>query len=102
MYTILRNKAIGQVTYFYRFYLTRAMVYCGMADRYYRELTPWQDMINLGLTTFAEKPEPTRSDGHGWSASPNYEFLATICGIKPLTPGFNSILIQHALESFKW
>jgi alpha-L-rhamnosidase len=97
MNRIFRNKAIGQVTYFYRFYLTRAIVHCDMADLYYSELTPWHDMINLGLTTFAEKPEPTRSDCHGWSASPNYEFLATICGIKPLTPGFNSILIQPAL-----
>ena len=35
-------------------------------------------MLQLGLTTWAEKPEPTRSDSHAWSAHPNYGLLATI------------------------
>ena len=32
-------------------------------------------MLALGLTTWAEKSEPTRSDAHAWGASPNVEFL---------------------------
>jgi len=97
MKKLLEDKTIGQVTFFYRFYLTQALKKAGMADLYYSELTPWRDMLKLGLTTFAEKPEPTRSDCHAWSASPNYDFLATICGIEPGAPGFSKVLIKPAL-----
>ena len=97
MKKLLEDKSIGQVTFFYRFYLTQALKKAGMADLYYSELGPWRDMLKLGLTTFAEKPEPTRSDCHAWSASPNYDFLATICGIVPDAPGFSKVLIKPAL-----
>jgi len=97
MKNLLKDKSIGQVTFFYRFYLTQALKKSGMSDLYYSELTPWREMLKLGLTTFAEKPEPTRSDCHAWSASPNYDFLATICGIMPDAPGFSKVLIKPAL-----
>jgi alpha-L-rhamnosidase len=94
---LLNDKNIGQVTFFYRFYLIQALKKAGLADLYYQELNPWREMLKLGLTTFAEKPEPTRSDCHAWSASPNYDFLATICGIMPAAPGFEQVLIKPAL-----
>lgn len=97
MHKLLSDKTIGQVTLFYRFYLTQALKKAEMADLYYSELTPWRDMLKLGLTTFAEKSEPTRSDCHAWSASPSYDFLATICGIMPAKPGFQEVLIKPAL-----
>ena len=97
MKNILYDSTLSQATFYYRFYLTRAMVKAGMADLYYSQLTPWRDMLKIGLTTFAEKPDPTRSDCHAWSASPEYDFLATICGIMPASPGFKTVTIEPAL-----
>ncbi|MDE3184392.1 MAG: alpha-L-rhamnosidase N-terminal domain-containing protein [Bacteroidota bacterium] len=97
MKNILYDTSLSQATFYYRFYLTRAMVKAGMADLYYSQLTPWRDMLKIGLTTFAEKPDPTRSDCHAWSASPEYDFLATICGIMPDAPGFKKVRIEPAL-----
>ncbi len=97
MQKILDDKSLIQATIYYRFYLTRALIKAGMADLYYSQLQPWRDMLKVGLTTFAEKNEPTRSDCHAWSASPNYDFLATICGIMPDKPGFSSVRIKPAL-----
>jgi len=94
---LLTDTGIGQVTFFYRFYLVQALQKAGLADLYYRQLGPWRKMISLGLTTFAEKPGPTRSDCHAWSASPNYDFLATICGIMPAAPGFGKVLVKPAM-----
>lgn len=54
-------------------------------------------MLAMGLTTFAENPEPTRSDCHAWSASPLYEFLSMTCGIRPAEPGFKSVRIEPFL-----
>jgi alpha-L-rhamnosidase len=101
MNKILNDQSLTQATFYYRFYLNRAMVQAGMADLYYSQLAPWRDMLKIGLTTFAEKPEPTRSDCHAWSSSPLYDFLATICGIMPDAPGFSSVRIAPALGELK-
>ncbi len=87
------DTTLAQATFYYRFYLTRALKKVGLGDRYSRMLGPWKQMLDLGLTTFAENPEPTRSDCHAWSSSPNYDFLATICGIEPAAPGFSKVRI---------
>jgi alpha-L-rhamnosidase len=97
MEKILSDSTLQQATFYFRFYLNQAMKAAGMADRYYSQLGPWRQMLKIGLTTFAEKPEPTRSDCHAWSASPEYDFLATICGIMPDAPGFGRVLIRPAM-----
>ena len=83
-----------QSTFYYKFYLFRAMKKVGKADSYITMLKPWYDMLDMGLTTFAENPEPTRSDCHAWSASPVYDLLATVCGVEPAEPNFKSIKIE--------
>lgn len=88
---------IAQSTYYFRFYLAEALKKVGMADRYTSMLGPWEEMLDLGLSTFAEKPDPTRSDCHAWSASPNYHLLSLVCGIEPTTPGFKTVRIAPAL-----
>jgi alpha-L-rhamnosidase len=94
---ILTDASLTQATFYYRFYLTQALKKTGKADLYYQQLAPWKDMLKIGLTTFAEQAEPTRSDCHAWSASPNYDFLATICGIMPSKAGFSGVKIEPAL-----
>jgi alpha-L-rhamnosidase len=54
-------------------------------------------MLELGLTTVPETPEPTRSDSHAWSAHPNYGLLATVLGVRPGEPGFRSVRIEPHL-----
>lgn len=88
------DKSLTQATYYFRFYLHRAMKHAGLGDEYVRLLEPWRDMIKLGLTTFAERQDPTRSDCHAWSSSPNYELLATVCGIEPDSPGFKTVRVE--------
>ena len=101
MKKVLDDTTLSQATFYYRFYLNRALKKAGMADMYYSQLKPWRGMIENGLTTFAENPDPTRSDCHAWSSSPNYDFFATICGIVPASPGFASVRIEPALGELK-
>jgi hypothetical protein len=54
----------------------------------------------LGLTTWAEQPEPTRSDSHAWSAHPNFDLLTIVAGIRPKSPGFSTVSIEPHLGSF--
>lgn len=99
---LLGAQNISRGTFYYRFYLHQAMNQAGLGERYLDLLGPWHDMLKLGLTTFAEKPEPTRSDCHAWSASPNYDLLATVCGITPEASGFASVKIAPQLGALQW
>lgn len=93
MERVLADKSLTQASYYFGFYVREAMRHAGLGDRYMELLAPWQEMLRLGLTTTPENPEPTRSDSHAWSAHPNYGLLATVLGVRPLTPGFHSVLI---------
>jgi len=86
-----------KATYYFRFYLARALDHAGMGDQYLNLLKPWRDMTALGLTTWAEQPEPTRSDSHAWSAHPNFDFLTIVAGIRPKAPGFSTVSIEPHL-----
>lgn len=90
-----------RATYYFRFYLARALDHAGLGDRYLDLLQPWRDMVALGLTTWAEQPEPTRSDSHAWSAHPNFDFLTIVAGIRPKTPGFSSVTIEPHLGQLR-
>jgi hypothetical protein len=92
---------LTQATYYFRFYLARALDHAGMGDQYLQLLEPWRKMVSLGLTTWAEQPEPTRSDSHAWSAHPNYDFLTIVAGIRPATPAFATVLLAPHLGSLK-
>ncbi len=101
MKKILEDKSLTACTFYYRFYLTEAMRKTGMGNLYVSNLTPWYDMINIGLTTFAENPEPTRSDCHAWSSSPNYHLLSLVCGVMPADYGFKKVRIEPNLGVLK-
>lgn len=94
MAKVLTDPGLLKATFYYRFYLNQALKAADLGKLYYSELKPWRDMLKAGLTTFAESPDPSRSDCHAWSASPNYDFLATLCGITPSSPGFETVLIK--------
>lgn len=94
MQKVLYDTTLSQTTFYYRFYLTLALKKAGLGNLYYAQLAPWRGMLEKGLTTFAENPDPARSDCHAWSASPNYDFLATLCGITPAAPGFKKVQIR--------
>ena len=90
---------IMEATFYFKFYLFKAMEKLGRGGEFLNMIQPWRDMISIGLTTFAENPEPTRSDCHAWSASPMYYFLSLVCGVKPASPEFKTVKIQPNLGS---
>jgi hypothetical protein len=102
MEKVLSDKSLAQCTYYFRFYLAEAMSKSGLGDKYVDQLDPWKQMLDLGLSTFAEEPEPTRSDCHAWSASPLYYFLSLVCGVKPNESGFRSVRIEPKPGRLKW
>ena len=96
MQKVLKDQSLIQATTYFKFYLFQALKKAGMADLYLEQLDPWHKMLAKGLTTFEEGDYDERSDCHAWGASPMYDFLATVCGIRPSSPGFRSVVIEPA------
>jgi hypothetical protein len=101
MKTVLSDSSLTPATYYFRFYLFRAMNKTGLGDQYLSQLGPWRGMLALGLSTWAEMPEPTRSDCHAWSAHPNFDLLATVAGIESAAAGFREVAIRPQLGSLQ-
>ncbi|MCX6621857.1 MAG: hypothetical protein NTY38_12440 [Acidobacteria bacterium] len=96
---ILTEPSLTQCTIYFKFYLNQALRKAGYGDRYFDRLGEWRGMLNRGLTTLAEMPEPTRSDCHAWGASPNIEVFRTVLGIESAAPAFRRIRIEPHLGS---
>lgn len=86
-------------SYYFRFYLSRALEHAGMADDYLASLEPWRKLLALHFSTWPERPGNTRSDSHAWSAHPIYDLLTLVAGIQPATPGFKTVRIAPHLGS---
>ncbi len=94
---IVETKDITPTTLYFDFYLARAMNKAQAGDMYMSLLSKWKDLLSLGLTTFPEGVD--RSECHAWSASPNYEMLATFAGVQSAAPGFKMVLIRPLMQS---
>lgn len=97
----LTDKTLTQATIYFRYYVHQALSKAGLGDELLDNLQIWRDQMALGLTTWAEMPEPARSDCHAWGASPNIEFYRIILGIRSESPGFKKIRISPALGEIK-
>ena len=101
LHRITDDRTVMPCSVFFRYYLQLAMKSAGSGDMLFEGLQIWRDQLALGLTTWAEQPEPSRSDCHAWSASPNIEFYRIVLGIDSDAPGFRRVRIEPALGDLK-
>ena len=80
-------------SYYFRFYLSRALEHAELGDEYLGSLAPWRALLPLHFSTWPETPGETRSDSHAWSAHPIYDLLTLVAGIAPASPGFATVRI---------
>jgi len=98
----LSGKGVARCSFAMSHFLYRALAKCGLYDRTERLWQPWKDQLALGLTAWVEDPVNQRSDCHGWSALPLYEYVAETLGVKPMEPGFRAILIEPRLAGLTY
>ena len=104
MEKVMEDKSLSQTALFYHYYYFEALFQTGLAGQIIEKLEPWFDMVQNGMTCFAEAPlywEHQRSDCHPWSASPNIHFYSSVCGIRPLEPGFSRVRISPSFGNLK-
>ncbi|HZL52888.1 MAG TPA: alpha-L-rhamnosidase C-terminal domain-containing protein [Terracidiphilus sp.] len=80
-------------SYYFRYYLARALEHTGTADLYLNSIDPWRKLLPLHFSTWPEIPGDTRSDSHAWTSHPIYDLLTLVAGIEPASPGFATVRI---------
>jgi alpha-L-rhamnosidase len=96
-YAALERANAAKCTYYFSYYKHLAM----QPEDYIAQLGPWKEMIESGLSTFAENPEPTRSDCHAWSAHPILGFFQLIAGVTSVAPAWKKARIAPKPGSLK-
>ncbi|MEM1135883.1 MAG: alpha-L-rhamnosidase N-terminal domain-containing protein [Bacteroidota bacterium] len=92
------NEEMTKATLYWRFYVSEALHTAGWGSDYLKHLDIWEEAMEAGVTTWPETGLKSRSECHGWGASPNYHFLKLIAGITPGSSGFNIIRIAPSLD----
>ncbi|HEX4321409.1 MAG TPA: hypothetical protein VHZ52_10935 [Acidobacteriaceae bacterium] len=91
------NPPLIGASFYFRYYLARALDHAGMADEYLKTLGDWRGFLKMGFTTWPEQPGDTRSDSHAWTAHPTYDLLTLVAGIEPASAGFATVRIAPHL-----
>jgi hypothetical protein len=84
---------------YFRFYVMQALKAAGRAKALFDLLPRWLAFRELGLSTWPENDEPSRSDCHAWSVMPAIEFLRVVLGVEPhpQAQGFDTIVFAPEL-----
>ncbi len=93
----LEQAGAARATYYFSYYKHIAKE----PIDYLTELQPWKEMIEDGLTTFAENPAPVRSDCHAWSAHPILGFFQIVAGVTSIGPNWSKAKIAPNPGSLK-
>jgi alpha-L-rhamnosidase len=93
---------LARTTVYFDHYLFEAMGRIGRTDVILRRLGLWHNLLDTGLRTVVETPEPTRSDCHAWGAHPIFHFVATLLGVRPTSPGMATVRISPDLGGLDW
>ncbi|KAL3474747.1 Six-hairpin glycosidase-like protein [Aspergillus californicus] len=89
------NSHYVRCSYAMSFYVFEAAIQTGLYDELRTTLVqPWNDMMALNLTTWAESAAMPRSDCHGWSAVPVYDVVANVVGLRPAAAGYQRVRFE--------
>ena len=96
---ILSDTTMTQATIYFKYYVNSALFEAGLGNDYQNWLDIWKENLKYGMTTWGETSDlnSTRSDCHGWGASPNIEIFRTVLGIDSYAPGFSKVRIEPHL-----
>lgn len=90
---LIEGEDLAPCSVYFSYYLFEALHRHGRGDELHRRCDFWKHQVALGFTTTVERPEPSRSDCHGWGAHPLFHACASLAGVRPAAPGFARVLV---------
>ncbi len=115
---ILNDSILKITTPYMKFYELAALCEIGEQEKVLQFVRDyWGGMLKLGATTVWEAFDPAQKGDehyamygrpfgkslcHAWGANPVYLFGKYFMGVKPLTPGYSSYLVEPTLAGLEW
>lgn len=95
-------KDVSRASFSFNYYMFRALEKTGLYKKYSsKPFDGWFEMFNKGCTVWCEKPYNCRSECHGWSSAPLYEYSAMVMGVQPASNGFKTVTVKPDLYAFE-
>ncbi len=92
---------VGVCSFSMNHYMFRALELSGRYNEYApKQLAGWETMLDWHCTTWCENPDSPRSECHGWSSAPAYEFSAMVLGVYPTANGYKSVRIKPNVNCY--
>jgi hypothetical protein len=88
------DKDLARTTLAFSHYLFEAYRRLDRPDLFHQRLRAWPELLEIGLKTTPEQPEPTRSDCHAWTAHILHHARATVLGVRPAAMGFAEVEVR--------
>lgn len=101
MRKVMEGQDMTRATLYWSFYVFEAMHQAGLGSEYINHLAIWEEALAAGCTTWPETGLQSRSECHGWGASPNIHFYKLVAGIQSTGPGFREVLIRPDLDTHR-
>ena len=115
---ILNDTILKITTPYMKFYELAALCEINEKEKVLQFVSDyWGGMLNLGATTIWEAYDPSQKGDehyamygrpfgkslcHAWGANPVYLFGKYLLGVKPLTPGYKTYLVEPSLAGLQW
>lgn len=90
---LTKRLPMAPMSIYFSHYGFEALYRLGESRAFLDRLQFWSGLKAQGLRTTPERPEPSRSDCHGWGAHPLFHCFASLAGIRPASPGFQTVRI---------
>ncbi len=91
---------VAHCTFSMNYFLFRALEAANRYSYAPKVFEGWQKMLDLHCTTWCENPDDPRSECHGWSSAPIYEFSEMLLGVYPTADGYRSVRIRPYIHGF--
>jgi alpha-L-rhamnosidase len=98
---LLNAPDLARTSIYFSHYYFETCRKLGRIDTLMARMALWFELLDKGLKTPVESPEPARSDCHAWSSHPLYHYFATFLGIRPGSLGFRTVEIAPQLGPLK-
>lgn len=89
----MENPDAAKCSFCMQYFLFRALEKAGLYALTRKQWLLWEQMLEMGVTTWPEDPVNWRSDCHAWSAVPLQELMSCGVGLRPAEPGFARVHI---------
>lgn len=97
------ERDVVQAQPFFMHWVNGALAHVGEFERLVQMIRSlWGKMIDAGATTIWETWSREASECHGWSATPAYDLMTYILGVRGVTAGFGEFAVEPHPAALEW